>query len=234
MAGENKGATNSGGDPANTGTPEPKPQGAASNAGGGAHDPAEPVTLTRAQLQELQNRADRRERLRRAKAEETAQALARELETLKQGQMTEAQRQVADAEKRTREAVERELTERHAVERRSWALQRALMAKGADPDAWRMIDAQDLDPDNADAVKEAVDALLERKPNLVLNAQAPEPGPATFQGGFPQRRSAAVASTGAGVVWPRSRIRAVIESGEYPKYRDEIVAAQREGRVTPN
>jgi len=171
--------------------------------------------------QQIANRAEKRERLRREAAERKLAELTAKLDTLDKEKLTEYERREKEAYERGRMEAEEKLKAQTARERKLWKAERALLSKRADPDAAKLIDLDDLAED--DDVAEAVEKLLEAKPHLIL--QQAEGHPA--QGGTPGRKSRAE----SGGAWTRARIRSVIEAGEYDKYRDEIAKANREGRI---
>lgn len=174
--------------------------------------------------QELINRANRSERKRREAAERKAEDAQRQLDELKQSRLSDDEKKASEAIERAKKETADSLTSSHRAEKLMWLIERRLLQNGADPDASRLMDLKDLDPEDSDGLDEAVEKLLEAKPHLILGASEERHPPAE---GFPRRISRAM----DGGRWTRTRIREVIASGEYAKYKAEIQKAQAEGRV---
>ena len=130
------------------------------------------------------NRIAKADRRRREQAEKQVAEMQAKLDALQKSALSEG-------EKKERDAYDKGLAEagsKIAVERTIWAAEKALLLRGANPRAARMLDLDKLGtPEDVEA---AVAELLADMPTLIATTpEAKEPVP--FQPGAPRRAVAA-------------------------------------------
>lgn len=133
-------------------------------------DDDEPLGDAGKKALERERRA-RREAEKRAKR---AEELEQELEQFREQQMSEQEKAIEQAKREAAEKTREEILGEVTREKLETRLVRAATGKLANPElVTRLIDTDDLDPDDAEAISAAVDRLLEQEPYLAASATQP-------------------------------------------------------------